>query len=80
MEFRPSIVGCRELIPSVARCASTAPTTLRYFWSADSLERTRLRGLEDFYLINIDHHISGRAYAHLNWIDCEAASVGELGF
>jgi len=46
----------------------------------DSLERTRLRGLEDFYLINIDHHISGRAYAHLNWIDCEAASVGELVF
>jgi phosphoesterase RecJ-like protein len=44
----------------------------------DGPERSRLRGLEDFFLINIDHHISGRAYAQLNWIDYEAASVGEL--
>src|ERR1017187_503394 len=44
----------------------------------DGLERSRLRGLEDFFVINIDHHISGRPYAHLNWIDSGAASVGEL--
>ncbi len=44
----------------------------------DGLERARLRGLEDFILINIDHHISGREYAQLNWIDYGAASVGEL--
>jgi phosphoesterase RecJ-like protein len=44
----------------------------------DGLERSGLRGLEEFFLINIDHHVSGRPYAHLNWIDCEAASVGEL--
>jgi phosphoesterase RecJ-like protein len=44
----------------------------------DGLERTRLRGLERFYLINIDHHATGRAYANLNWIDRHAASVGEL--
>ncbi len=44
----------------------------------DGLDRTRLRGLEDFFLINIDHHISGSQFAHLNWIDREAASVGEL--
>lgn len=44
----------------------------------DGLERARLRGLEEFFLINIDHHVSGRAYAHLNWIEYEAASVGEL--
>ena len=44
----------------------------------DGLDRTRLRGLEDFFLISIDHHISGRAFAHLNWIDCQAASAGEL--
>ena len=44
----------------------------------DGLERARLRGLDDFFLINIDHHISGREYAQLNWIDQAAASVGEL--
>lgn len=44
----------------------------------DSPVRTGLRGLEKFFLINIDHHISGQAYAQLNWIDHEAVSVGEL--
>ena len=44
----------------------------------DGLDRTRLRGLESFFLINIDHHATGRPYANLNWIDRGAASVGEL--
>jgi len=44
----------------------------------DSLERTRLEGLEGQFLINIDHHLSGRGFGHVNWIDCHAASVGEL--
>ena len=44
----------------------------------DGLERTRLRGLEAFYQINIDHHATGQTYGHLNWIDRKAASVGEM--
>jgi phosphoesterase RecJ-like protein len=44
----------------------------------DGLERTQLCGLDQFFLVNIDHHISGHAYANLNWIDYEAASVGEM--
>ena len=44
----------------------------------DSLERTALRGLQAFFLINIDHHFTGRTFADLNWIDREAASVGEM--
>jgi phosphoesterase RecJ-like protein len=44
----------------------------------DGLERSRILGLEQYYLINIDHHASGRAYGNLNWIDRNAASVGEL--
>jgi phosphoesterase RecJ-like protein len=44
----------------------------------DGLERTRLLGLEKFQLINIDHHASGQAFAHINWVDHEATSVGEL--
>jgi phosphoesterase RecJ-like protein len=44
----------------------------------DGLVRAKVRGLEKFFLINIDHHISGREFAHLNWIDRDAASVGEL--
>jgi phosphoesterase RecJ-like protein len=44
----------------------------------DSLERTRLRGLEELFVVNIDHHITGLEFAHLNWIDRSAASVGEM--
>jgi phosphoesterase RecJ-like protein len=44
----------------------------------DGVERAQLRGLERFYLVNIDHHLTGRAYGQLNWIDHGAVSVGEL--
>ena len=44
----------------------------------DGLERTRLHGLEKFLLVNIDHHASGQQFGHLNWIDRDAASVGEM--
>jgi bifunctional oligoribonuclease and PAP phosphatase NrnA len=44
----------------------------------DGLERTRLRGLEPFFHINIDHHATGTRFAHVNWIDRHAASVGEM--
>jgi phosphoesterase RecJ-like protein len=44
----------------------------------DGLERTRLKGLERLFLVNIDHHATGREYAKLNWIDRDVASVGEL--
>src|SRR5579871_4034285 len=44
----------------------------------DGLERAKLRGLEPFFHINIDHHATGQQFAHLNWIDRHAASVGEM--
>jgi phosphoesterase RecJ-like protein len=44
----------------------------------DGVERTRLQGLEKFYQVNIDHHASGVEFADLNWIDHEAACVGEM--
>jgi bifunctional oligoribonuclease and PAP phosphatase NrnA len=44
----------------------------------DGLARTGLEGLENRFLINIDHHTSGRAFAEVNWIDCSACAVAEL--
>jgi phosphoesterase RecJ-like protein len=44
----------------------------------DGIGRARIQDLDSFFLINIDHHASGRPYAGLNWIDRSAASVGEL--
>jgi phosphoesterase RecJ-like protein len=44
----------------------------------DSIKRTRLHGLADLFLVNVDHHLTGRPFANLNWIDHEAASAGEM--
>ena len=46
----------------------------------DSLQRTRLEGLEDRFLINIDHHAGGRPFAHVNWIDPHAVATAEMVF
>jgi phosphoesterase RecJ-like protein len=46
----------------------------------DSIQRTRLDGLENRFLINIDHHLSGRAFADVNWIDPEAVATAEMVF
>jgi phosphoesterase RecJ-like protein len=44
----------------------------------DSIQRTRLQGLENRFLINIDHHVSGRPFAHVNWIDPNAVATAEM--
>jgi phosphoesterase RecJ-like protein len=46
----------------------------------DSLTRTRLRGLEGQFLINVDHHASSKPFAHVNWIDAGACAVAEMVF
>ena len=46
----------------------------------DSIQRTRLQGLEDLFLINIDHHASSRPFAQINWIDSTAVATAELIF
>src|SRR5271165_7628345 len=44
----------------------------------DSIGRTQLEGLEECFLINIDHHASGRNFAHINWIDSTVMATAEL--
>jgi phosphoesterase RecJ-like protein len=46
----------------------------------DSIHRTRLEGLQDRFLISIDHHTSGRPFAHVNWIDPHAVATAEMVF
>src|SRR6202041_487798 len=46
----------------------------------DSIQRTRLEGLENRFLINIDHHVSGRPFANVNWIDPHAVATAEMVF
>ncbi len=44
----------------------------------DSIQRTRLEGLENRFLINIDHHLSGRPFGNVNWIDPDAVATAEM--
>jgi bifunctional oligoribonuclease and PAP phosphatase NrnA len=44
----------------------------------DSVKRANLQGLEQQFLINIDHHVSGKPFAHVNWIDPSACATAEM--
>ncbi|HEX4004573.1 MAG TPA: DHH family phosphoesterase [Acidobacteriaceae bacterium] len=44
----------------------------------DGIARARLGGLEGRFLVNIDHHVSGRRFADVNWIDTDACAVAEM--
>lgn len=46
----------------------------------DSVQRTRLEGLDKQYLINIDHHSSAKPFGHVNWIDPNACATAEMIF
>ncbi len=46
----------------------------------DSLERTRLRGLNGLFSINLDHHNSAREFADVNWVEQDASAAAELVF
>lgn len=44
----------------------------------DGVQRSRLAGLEGRFLVNIDHHATGRSFANVNWIDVEACAVAQM--
>ena len=57
-------------------------------WVADALivmecsdlTRTGVAGLDDHFIINIDHHAGNRMYGAINWFDESAAACGEMVF
>ena len=42
------------------------------------LARTGVRGLDRFFVINIDHHPGNTGYGDLTWFDSSAAALGEM--
>ncbi len=46
----------------------------------DSVQRSRVEGLNGHFLINIDHHPSAKAFADINWFDHKACAVAEMIF
>lgn len=44
----------------------------------DSVQRTRVQGLDKHFLINIDHHVTAKPFADVNWIDPGACATAEM--
>jgi phosphoesterase RecJ-like protein len=44
------------------------------------LKRTGVAGLEQGFVINIDHHPGNTMYGAVNWFDLSAAACGEMVF
>src|SRR5215469_11652383 len=44
----------------------------------DSVQRTRFQGLDNHFLINIDHHVTAKPFADVNWIDPCACATAEM--
>ena len=67
-------------------CATTIRQTSRLegdydavlMLECDGIARTRIAGLEGRLLVNIDHHVSGKPFADVNWIDVDACAVAEM--
>lgn len=84
-------VVLRDGIPHIYRLLPFADCVLQSPWvprecdtaiilECDSIQRTALDGLDGRFLINIDHHLSGRPFANINWIDPTACATAELIF
>ena len=74
-------------LPGVEQIVSTLPkpgiVDTVVVLECDSLRRTgfspaALEGLGQTVTLNIDHHLSGRRYADLNWIDPTSPAVGAM--
>jgi bifunctional oligoribonuclease and PAP phosphatase NrnA len=78
-------------VPGIYRPLPFADTVLREVGQApgadaaiilecDGIARTNLTGLDNHYLINIDHHDTARPFGHVNWIDPDACATAEMIF
>ncbi|HLI62947.1 MAG TPA: bifunctional oligoribonuclease/PAP phosphatase NrnA [Terriglobales bacterium] len=77
----PGIYGPLPFAESVLQDTSQAPEPEAVIiLECDSVQRTKLTGLERHYLINIDHHATARPFADVNWIDPNACATAEMIF
>jgi phosphoesterase RecJ-like protein len=64
----------------VVQVDTVPPNDAVILLECDSTRRALLAGLEECFLINIDHHASGRNFGHINWIDSAVMATAELVF
>ena len=49
-----------------------------FLLECNDLQRSNLQGLDQYFVINIDHHPKTEPFGDLNWLDDSAAAVGEM--
>src|ERR1700761_6739812 len=77
----PHVYGPLPFSDTVLRDTDQAPDAeAAIILECDSVQRTRLAGLERHYLINIDHHETARPFGDVNWIDPTACATAEMIF
>ncbi len=64
----------------ISRSAGTAEADAVIVMECSDLGRSGVQGLDDKFIINIDHHAGNRLYGALNWHDESAAACGEMVF
>lgn len=64
----------------VVQADAVPPNDAVILLECDGTRRALLEGLDDCFLINIDHHVSGRNFGHVNWIDSSVMATAELVF
>ena len=74
----PRIYQSLPFADRVIHSESVPPNDGVIILECDSIKRTLLNGLEDCFLINIDHHGTGKHFAQVNWIDSSAMATAEL--
>jgi phosphoesterase RecJ-like protein len=74
----PRIYQSLPFADRVIQADLAPPSDAAIVLECDSIKRTLLGGLEDRFLISIDHHVSARNFAHVNWIDSSAMATAEL--
>ena len=56
----------------------TTPFDAAIIMESGDLNRTGVAGLDQFLVINIDHHPDNVGYGQINWFDSKAAACGEM--
>ncbi|MBA3634666.1 MAG: bifunctional oligoribonuclease/PAP phosphatase NrnA [Acidobacteria bacterium] len=49
-----------------------------FVMECSDIQRPRIKGLENQFVVNIDHHATSEHFGTINWIDATASAVGEM--
>src|SRR3989338_959217 len=74
-----------KFLPNTNEVLDRAPKNLK-FYAALILDCPNLKRIgrasdlisKDMVVINVDHHISNENFGHINWVDPNASSAGEM--